>query len=169
MKYYLGFVLLGVVTLFCYIHPDVGGGAFSFIPSPKNEPYFVPHVINRNTNTVSSSNYIGNDRLSNVLSTVNSRLKYGGGGHLINYSSYHIGDKGRGITCVDYSFATAVLYGTEAEVGYNSTHAFVIVDGKIIEPQRTDGSLFSSSDYSIKFRISSFKEEDIKTIKKFFE
>jgi len=99
------------------------------------------------------------------------------GGFVLNYPRYWLDDNDEeDVDCKDYSFAFAILYGPPAKVAYNDKHAFVVIGGKIIEPQQRIERYgvfdvnyrFAGVDYSVNKTISRFFSEDVIKVRRFF-
>ena len=91
---------------------------------------------------------------------------------LMSYLHYGMKNNDK-ISCQDYAISFAILYGTPAQLAYNENHAFVVINGVIVEPnQRGTFNIrdrMNGVDYYIKYRLGNFREEDIILIKNYFE
>lgn len=122
-------------------------------------------IIEKRTLTAKSEQII---RLLEKMDTEDPRIPIG-------YGRYGYMHPDLSVNCLDYSFAFAILYGEGAWVSSNEDHAFVTVNGTIIEPNQiflrnryVTEYRMKGVNYNIRKSVAHFNEADIKAVYNYF-
>jgi hypothetical protein len=96
---------------------------------------------------------IDEERAWSIIKLLEDNLEYGEPEPWnINYvTNYQVFSKEPDTTnCVTFSFAFAVMYGYPASVVMGTNHCFIVINGRIIEPQQLYNPTTSLFDFRIK-------------------